>query len=231
MAGKPDSHQALPIGRFKKLRMLNGTVELTFAIDEPRRSGRATKGQHTKLPEESAEPPVKAKGKPRKKQQQQPEEEDDANEQVRCLCGIGEDEDDEGRAFTCCDNCNVWQHNDCMGLPLKYNPAQYFCEQCRPEDHPVIAEALQRGESAQDIAARLREEVHSRRKGGRKSKGPRVSEVREEPVSAPAPEAAPAPAVAPTPTEQNKRKQTSETPSAQVSNLQDMAASHHTNRK
>ena len=91
-----------------------------------------------------------------------------------------------------------------MGLPLKFNPEQYYCEQCRPEDHPAIIEALERGESPIDIAARNREEAHSKKKGGRKSKGARVSEVKQEPTP-----------VATTP-EQNKRKHTSETPSTQV---------------
>ena len=146
----------------------------------------------------------KSKGRGKAKKQEEVEEEEE-EETVRCLCGAEEDEDDEGRAFTCCDNCNVWQHNDCMGLPLKYNPAEYFCEQCRPENHPIITEALSRGEKAADIAARNREEAHSRKKG-KKGKAARTSEVKEEPAP-------------PTPTpasEPQKRKHAGDATSTQV---------------
>lgn len=90
-----------------------------------------------------------------------------------------------------------------MGLPLKYEPQEYYCEQCRPENHPRIVEALQRGEEAAAIAAQMREEVHSKKKG-RKSKGARVSEVKEEP-----------PSISPV-QEQGKRKHTGDGANVQV---------------
>lgn len=33
-----------------------------------------------------------------------------------------------------CDQCEVWQHCECMGLEEADIPDQYFCEQCRPTD-------------------------------------------------------------------------------------------------
>jgi hypothetical protein len=40
--------------------------------------------------------------------------------------------------MVCCDDCEVWQHCECMGLEEEDIPDQYFCEQCRPEDHVQI---------------------------------------------------------------------------------------------
>ncbi|KAI7899127.1 uncharacterized protein BX663DRAFT_518795 [Cokeromyces recurvatus] len=40
--------------------------------------------------------------------------------------------------MVCCDQCEVWQHCECMGLDEDEIPEQYFCEQCRPSDHVEI---------------------------------------------------------------------------------------------
>ncbi|CAO3686951.1 unnamed protein product [Rhizopus stolonifer] len=40
--------------------------------------------------------------------------------------------------MVCCDDCEVWQHCECMGLEEEDIPDQYFCEQCRPDDHIEI---------------------------------------------------------------------------------------------
>lgn len=37
--------------------------------------------------------------------------------------------------MVCCDQCEVWQHCECMGLEEQEIPEQYFCEQCKPSDH------------------------------------------------------------------------------------------------
>lgn len=36
-----------------------------------------------------------------------------------------------------CDECEVWQHCECMGLDEPDIPDQYFCELCKPENHFV----------------------------------------------------------------------------------------------
>lgn len=39
-----------------------------------------------------------------------------------------------------CDNCNVWQHCPCVGLAgitEDEMPDQYYCEECKPENHVV----------------------------------------------------------------------------------------------
>lgn len=84
----------------------------------------------------------------------------------------------------CCDNCEVWQHNDCMLLPDDYAPPQYFCEQCKPEEHKELLAAVARGEKPWEEVARKREEAAeaekaAKKKGGKKGRksGARASDV------------------------------------------------------
>ncbi|KAI8065216.1 hypothetical protein BC940DRAFT_304475 [Gongronella butleri] len=51
---------------------------------------------------------------------------------TRCLCG----ETYSVGMMVCCDKCEVWQHCECVGLLTPQDiPDQYFCEQCKPENH------------------------------------------------------------------------------------------------
>ena len=170
---------------------------LTSMADESiRRSGRATKGVHTKDREDSESGP-KSKGKKGgKKGKNEPEPEpEEENEIIRCICGQYEEEEDEPRAMICCDKCQAWEHNDCMGLPEDYAPDKYFCEQCKPSQHKELLAAMKRGEKPWIDAEIRREQIKAEKeakkkgkKGGRKS-GARASEVRtptvepEEPVT------------------------------------------------
>ncbi|PLB55329.1 hypothetical protein P170DRAFT_432869 [Aspergillus steynii IBT 23096] len=204
--------------------------------DEPRRSGRSTKGQHKNLdlvPDTPKKSKTKgqAKDKPPKPSAEPtpgPSEEGEEEEIIRCICGEYEEEEDVERDMICCDRCSAWQHNDCMGLTFAKGeePDEYFCEQCKPENHKVLLEKIARGEKPwEEVAERRRKEAeekkHSRRrkskKGGRRG---RPSEAKTDtstparaatsttpapapstatPVPAAAPDAAPAPAPAPTP--------------------------------
>lgn len=40
--------------------------------------------------------------------------------------------------MVCCDECQVWQHCECMGLEKDEIPDEYFCELCKPSDHIEI---------------------------------------------------------------------------------------------
>lgn len=40
--------------------------------------------------------------------------------------------------MVCCDQCEVWQHCDCMGLEEHEIPDQYYCELCKPSDHVEV---------------------------------------------------------------------------------------------
>ena len=155
------------------LRRVGASADLV--PDEPRRSGRASKGVNTKerdIPEVSAT----KKGRKGKGAKNQPveEEEDEENELIRCVCGLYEEEEDVPRAMICCDNCSAWEHNDCMGLPEDYAPDTYFCEQCRPQDHKELLAAMKRGEKPWEETARLRHaalaEKAGKKKGGKKTK-------------------------------------------------------------
>ncbi|KAH8704907.1 transcription factor S-II, central domain-containing protein [Talaromyces proteolyticus] len=185
--------------------------------DEPRRSGRATKGQHKNLELVQDVPSKKSrKTQPRdrnSKQSAEPtpgpsdeEEEEEEEELIRCICGEYEEEEDIERDMICCDRCSAWQHNDCMGLTFAKGsePEEYYCEQCKPEDHKDLLEKMARGEKPWEEAARRRqqeieEKKAAKRKKGKKGKkgGSRPSDVKSQASgpSTPAPaQASPPPA-------------------------------------
>lgn len=157
--------------------------------DEPRRSGRATKGQYTKDRDILEDVPSKKKGKGKggkakaaDQEEEEGEEEEGGDEIIRCVCGTYEEEEDVPRAMICCDKCSAWQHNSCMGLPEDYEVDTYFCEQCKPENHKPLLQAIARGEKPwEEAAAKQRAAAKAaKKKGGkkgRKSGGPRTSEV------------------------------------------------------
>ncbi|SAM01354.1 hypothetical protein [Absidia glauca] len=50
-----------------------------------------------------------------------------------------EEEDDDEGLMVMCDQCEVWQHCKCVGLEEEKDiPDQYYCEQCRPENHKSV---------------------------------------------------------------------------------------------
>jgi hypothetical protein len=65
---------------------------------------------------------------------------------VRYICGFYDEEEEPERTMICRDNCDAWQHNDCMGLTDGYAPPRYFCENCKPEDHKELLAAIARGQ-------------------------------------------------------------------------------------
>jgi hypothetical protein len=194
---------------------------LTITPDEPRRSGRATKGQHKNL-ELPEGPGKKGKGKSPKAQNSKSSAEPtpgpsegegeggEDEEIIRCICGEYEEEEDVERDMICCDKCAAWQHNDCMGLTFTkgQEPDQYYCEQCRPENHKVLLAKINAGERPwEEVAERRRreaEEKKSKRKKGKKgSRKARPSEsrtdastpIRTAPSITPGPVGSPAPGV------------------------------------
>ncbi|KAL4922436.1 transcription factor S-II, central domain-containing protein [Aspergillus aurantiobrunneus] len=181
--------------------------------DEPRRSGRSTKGQHKNLDMVNETPSKRAKAKAHAKDKTSkpsaeptPGPSEEEEEIIRCICGEYEEEEDIERDMICCDQCSAWQHNDCMGLTFAkgQEPDQYFCEQCKPESHKVLLERMARGEKPwEEVAERRRKEAeelrHSRRKKGKRGgRRGRPSEARPE---AGTPARTPAPRVSGTPSE------------------------------
>ena len=53
---------------------------------------------------------------------------------VRCVCGVTVD---DGGNMVGCDDCLVWQHNQCMGegVPKDLKKTKYECHQCDPWAH------------------------------------------------------------------------------------------------
>jgi PHD-finger len=157
-------------------------MPLTDHVPRPgeiRRSGRATKGQHTKLQEAEASP---LKPKPKSRVQStvpnsaDPDLEDDNDEEeeaiIRCICGANEDE--EGWMMISCEDCTAWQHNLCMGITEQEDllPETYYCEQCKPEDHADLLAAIERGDKPWEerIVQRHEEEKAAKAKKGKKGK-------------------------------------------------------------
>ncbi|KAJ5090057.1 hypothetical protein N7532_008741 [Penicillium argentinense] len=169
-------------------RALNNTM-LTRNADEPRRSGRATKGQHKNLELPADAPAKKGKGKGKTDKSSKasaeptpgPSEDGEEEEIIRCICGEYEEEEDVERDMICCDQCSAWQHNDCMGLTFAKGeePDQYYCEQCRPENHRALLDKIAKGEKPwEEVAAKRRQEAEEKKakrkkgkKGSRKSQG------------------------------------------------------------
>ncbi|KAH8684329.1 SPOC domain-containing protein [Tricladium varicosporioides] len=156
--------------------------------DEPRRSVRATKGQHTKsldLLDQPAEPKKKSTKKSKKAAEKVEEEE---VEVIRCVCGAVETGDDEGEPWIACDSCGVWQHNVCVGISRfeEDAPANYRCEQCDPQFplHKELLDGLKHGRKLweerrkEDERTQAEKEAASKKKG-KKGKGKRTSDQSE----------------------------------------------------
>ena len=169
-------------------------------IEEIRRSGRATKGQHTKNAEDlEPEPPKRvpkgkgSKGKAKKADATAEPEAEDEEDFVRCVCGATEEDDDEVISWVQCDKCNVWQHTDCIGMSTTdFEERGYFCEQCRPQDHKELLAKIKRGERPWDEVKQKREDAKKKKgKRGRKSRTSEVK-VQDDLADTASPDAAPA---------------------------------------
>ncbi|KAI1141479.1 hypothetical protein F5Y05DRAFT_262393 [Hypoxylon sp. FL0543] len=154
--------------------------------NEPRRSVRATKGQHTKAFDQLENGPEPAKRrqtkKGTKKVVEKDEKQDDEDEVIRCICGATtQDDDDTNEPWIACNTCGAWQHNVCMGMSVFEEdlPKEYFCEQCAPAEHKSTLEAMKRGEKPWEDRRHKHNEEKKRKKGGRKSKGKRISDPKE----------------------------------------------------
>ncbi|KAF5326593.1 hypothetical protein D9611_000254 [Ephemerocybe angulata] len=86
---------------------------------------------------------------------------DEAEGITRCVCGSTgrplllppspsvhqghvEDDPDAGEFMVQCEGCKVWQHGPCMGYMTEdqVEDEDYFCEQCRPEQHVDLLKRL-----------------------------------------------------------------------------------------
>ncbi|KAI0553207.1 hypothetical protein F4679DRAFT_500240 [Xylaria curta] len=153
---------------------------------EPRRSVRATKGQHTKAfdqLENGPEPPKRRQTKKNTKKAAEKEDKHEEDEEIiRCICGATtQDDDDANEPWIACDKCGAWQHNVCVGMSVFTEDLtkDYFCEQCSPQDHKETLEAIKRGEKPWEDRRQRYEDEKKRKKGGKKGKGKRASDHKE----------------------------------------------------
>ncbi|KAI6813510.1 hypothetical protein KC332_g11554 [Hortaea werneckii] len=61
--------------------------------------------------------------------------------QVRCVCGLTENDD---MPMTACEGCDVWQHIACVGPAYYEEMADYFCQMCDPFVHRELVARLRR---------------------------------------------------------------------------------------
>jgi hypothetical protein len=160
---------------------------LTYFADEPRRSVRATKGQHTKM--DLLDQPADMKKKSTKKgsKKQAAQEEGDEVEVIRCVCGARTTSDDDDEPWIACDKCHVWQHNICVGVSTFDDelPENYMCEECDPVYHKSLLDAISRGEKPWEdnrraFEQRQQEEEDASKKKGKKGKAKRTSDPKSE---------------------------------------------------
>ncbi|KAI7195319.1 hypothetical protein KC316_g4565 [Hortaea werneckii] len=62
--------------------------------------------------------------------------------QVRCICGLTEN---DGMPMTACEGCDVWQHIACVGPAYYEGMGDYFCQMCDPFVHRDLVARLRRG--------------------------------------------------------------------------------------
>ncbi|KAL2257262.1 hypothetical protein VTK26DRAFT_417 [Humicola hyalothermophila] len=151
---------------------------------EPRRSVRATKGQHKAL--EQLDQPIevpKRRGGGKKGRKAAPEPEEPEEEIIRCVCGATEQDEDSGEPWIACDQCGAWQHNICMGMS-QYSedlPKEYFCEICRPENHKELLSGIENGERPWEARRKAYEEEKAeKKKRGPKKGKKRTSDLKED---------------------------------------------------
>ncbi|KAK8858658.1 hypothetical protein IAR55_002887 [Kwoniella newhampshirensis] len=62
-------------------------------------------------------------------------DEEEGKDVTRCVCH----QEDIDVMMIQCDECNVWQHGECMGIwGDEEAPDEYFCEECKPERHQPL---------------------------------------------------------------------------------------------
>lgn len=151
-----------------------------------RRSARATKGQHKNLDalDQPLEAPKKRSGGSSKKgtaKAQAASEpattadgDEGANDIIRCICGTTEQDDESDEMWIACNECDAWQHNVCVGAPMDPKVADemdYWCEECRPENHKEYFDALKRGEKIWETRRHAYEEKLKAEKAKKSKKG------------------------------------------------------------
>ncbi|CCG81180.1 Predicted protein [Taphrina deformans PYCC 5710] len=129
-----------------------------IVADEPRRSSRANKGsnsdrwqevldsaRHNFVNSESVADDTATDAGTIQTDHLVEDQQENADDRIRCVCGQTEEVEDEDKDFVQCDQCSVWQHNQCVGLPSEIPENEdYFCERCRPDLHEDLLKKLEK---------------------------------------------------------------------------------------
>lgn len=166
--------------------------------EEVRRSVRSTKGIHSHKEQEiegntenskkknNTKKATNKKATAASKEPSPALEKNSDGDIIRCVCGAtSQDDDDEGEAWVCCDKCEVWEHNVCMGVPTENidELPHYYCENCAPENHEELLESLARGEKIWEERRKVYEAGKKARKN-RKGKGGGTKKKKADPKPA-----------------------------------------------
>jgi hypothetical protein len=130
--------------------------------------------------------PAGVKKKGGKKGKKQAAQEEEEEEIIRCVCGATATAGaDDPEPWIACDNCGVWQHNVCVGIPTYEDeiPDNYLCEQCGPEEHKELLASIQDGERIWEVRRRAYEEMQAEEEASKK-KGKKGKKRISEPISA-----------------------------------------------
>ncbi|KAI9736519.1 MAG: PHD finger protein 3 [Claussenomyces sp. TS43310] len=157
--------------------------------DEPRRSVRATKGQHTKsldLLDQTGEMPKKRGGKKaaaaKKATSQEAASGAEDEEIIRCICGVTEQDDDTDEDWIACETCSAWQHNVCMGVTTnaaELENLNYWCEKCKPEDHRELLDGIAHGEKPWEDRRKAHDEAEREAQKAKKGKKGKIKKATE----------------------------------------------------
>lgn len=136
--------------------------------------------------------PKKKSTKKSKKAAAKEEEGDEDEDPIRCVCGATSSPPDDPDPWVGCDKCRAWQHNVCVGISTFEEdvPEVYLCEQCGPEFHKPLLEAMKKGLKLWEVRRKeynahrpksskteQREAAEELKKNAGKKKGKRASEA------------------------------------------------------
>lgn len=162
---------------------------------QPRRSSRSTKGQHSRFALQEAEATLASPAKKRKVRQPgaaagtksngattnaTPSDEDSGT--VSCACGLVRENDLEMMAQ--CEKCFKWQHVKCLFGTANEEllPEHYECHECRPELYPEINGQISKQNPPIDKIKKSSEESTPKEKQKNKPKEKPANKPKEKPA-------------------------------------------------
>lgn len=162
---------------------------------QPRRSSRSTKGQHSRFAQQEAEAALASPAKKRKVRQPGAATDTKFNEAavsathseedsgtVSCACGLVRENNQEMMAQ--CEKCFKWQHVKCLFGTGNEEllPENYECHECRPELYPKLHEQKSKKSEPIDKIKKSSDESTPKEKQKTKPKEKPADKTKEKPA-------------------------------------------------